>query len=256
MRRRSLVLTVIAGLAVFLVVLALYMPASWFASLLPAQVRCKELGGSIWQGECLGLALQGSNLGDATWNLAPMRALTGRLAGDVDVRGTALNARADFDTSFSGVGELRNVDLQFQLDPTLLPLPQQPAGSQGNLRGSVTARLKRLEIAAGPAPRTLDGVIELHDFQQVGAQAAALGSYQVSFDGSPPKDGALVGKLRDLGGPFMVDGTLTLSAPNGYLVQGYITGRTADAERIVRDITLGVPPDAAGRSTFSFEGTY
>ncbi len=256
MRRRSLVLTLIAGFAVFLVVLAFSMPASWFASMLPPQVRCKELGGSIWQGECLGLALQGANIGDATWNLAPLRALTGRLAGDIAVRGAALNARADVDTSFAGAGELRNVDLSLQLDPALLPLPQQPAGSQGNLRGSVTAKLKRLEIAAGPMPRAIDGVVELHDFQQVGAQAAALGSYQVTFDGKPAQNGALVGKLRDLGGPFMVDGTLTLSAPNGYLVQGYITGRTADAERMVREITLGVPPDASGRSTFSFEGTY
>src|SRR5262249_37168348 len=114
MRRSSLVLTVIAGLGVFLVVLAFYMPASWFASLLPPQIRCQDLGGSIWQGECLGLALQGSKIGDATWNLAPLRALTGRLAGDIDVRGAALNARADVDTTFAGVGELRNVDLSLQ----------------------------------------------------------------------------------------------------------------------------------------------
>jgi hypothetical protein len=256
MRRRSLVLTVIAGFAVFLVVLALYMPASWFASMLPPQVRCKELGGSIWQGECLGLAVQGANFGDATWNLKPLRALSGRLAGDVDVHGAALNLRADVDTSFAGVGTLGNVDLNLLLDPALLPLPQQPRGSQGNLRGTVTAKLRRVEIVAGPAPRTIDGVIELHDFQQAGAQPQDLGSYQVSFDGSPPKSGALVGKLKDLGGPFMVDGTLTLSGTNSYLVQGFITGRTADAESTVRDITLGVPPDASGRSTFSFEGTY
>ena len=256
MRRGALVLTIIAGLAVFLVVLGLYMPASWFASMLPPQVHCKELGGSIWQGECLGLAVQGSSIGDATWNLAPTRAISGRLTGDVQVRGAALDARADLDTSFAGVGELRNVDLTLQLDPALLALPQQPAGSPGNLRGTVTAKLQRLEIAAGPAPRAIDGVIELHDFRQVGAQTAALGSYQVTFDGKPAQNGALIGKLRDLGGPFMVDGMLTLSDGNSYLVQGFITGRTTDAERMVRDITLGVPPDASGRSTFSFEGTY
>jgi len=39
-------------------------------------------------------------------------------------------------------------------------------------------------------------------------------------------------------------------------VQGYITGRTAAAERIVREITLGAMPDTSGRSTFSFEGSY
>ena len=56
----------------------------------------------------------------------------------------------------------------------------------------------------------------------------------------------LVGKLRDLGGPFVVDGTVTLTPPNAYLVQGFITGRTAEAERLVREITLGAMPDASG----------
>ena len=44
--------------------------------------------------------------------------------------------------------------------------------------------------------------------------------------------------------------------PNAYLVQGFITGRSAEAERLVREITLGAPPDASGRSAFSFEGTF
>ena len=249
-KRSTLVLTVIAGLAVFLVVLVLYLPASWVASALPAQVHCNELGGSVWHGECLGLQYQGATLGDATWNLAPSSAFAGRLSGDVQVRGTALNAQADLDTRFSGVGELRNVALRMLLDPALLPqLPPQQ-------RGTLTANLARLELGEGAVPRAIEGTIELRDFKQVGAQPMDLGSYQVTFDGSAAQDGALAGKLRDLGGPYIVDGTVKLTPPNGYLVQGYITGRTADAERMVREITLGATPDASGRSTFSFEGSW
>jgi len=250
MKRSSLVLTIIAGLAVFLVVLVLYLPASWISSALPPGVHCNELGGSVWHGECLGLQYQGATLGDATWNLAPSRAFTGRLSGDVDVRGAAINARADLDTNFSGVGELRSVALNVALDPALLPQvpPQQ--------RGTLLAKLARLELGPGPAPRAIEGTIELRDFKQVGAQPMDLGSYQVTFDGSAPQDGGLVGKLKDLGGPYIVEGTVKLTPPNGYLVQGYITGRTAAAERIVREITLGATPDASGRSTFSFEGSY
>jgi hypothetical protein len=246
-KRSKLMLTVIAGAAVFLVVLALYLPASWLASRLPPQLHCTDLGGSIWHGECLGLRLQGAALGDATWNLAPGSALTGRLTGDVDVRGSAINGRAEVDTSFAGVGELRNVNLRLVLDPALLPqLPRDQ-------RGTVTADLKSLQIASGGVPRALQGTLELHDLRQVGAQPLELGSYRVTFDGGASP---LTGKLHDLGGPFMVDGTVKLSAPNGYLVQGYITGRSADAERLVREITLGAAPDASGRSTFSIEGSY
>ncbi|HEX6396992.1 MAG TPA: type II secretion system protein N, partial [Steroidobacteraceae bacterium] len=165
-------------------------------------------------------------------------------------RGTAVTARADVDTNFSGVGEFRNVALRALLDPALLP--QVPAQQ----RGTLIANLARLELGEGPAPRAIEGTVELRDFKQVGTQPMDLGSYQVTFDGSAPHDGALAGKLRDLGGPYIVDGTVKLTPPNGYLVQGYITGRTADAERIVREITLGAMPDASGRSTFSFEGSW
>src|SRR5262245_13273142 len=120
MSRGKLALTVVAGLLVFLGVLAFYLPASWLASRLPPNVRCAQLGGSIWHGECLGLEVQQVALGDATWNLAPMRAFTGRLVGDVDVRGGQLEARANLDTSFSGVGELRNVSAKFPLDPAFV----------------------------------------------------------------------------------------------------------------------------------------
>ena len=250
MKRGALLLTTIAGVAVFLVVLFFYLPASWFASALPAQVNCREVGGSIWHGECLGLAVQGTKLGDATWDLVPGRAMGGRLAGVFELRGAAVNARGDIDLGFSGIGELRNLNAQLVIDPALLrQLPPQQ-------RGSVSARLERLELAAGPAVRTLKGTVELRDFRQVGPQPMDLGSYQVTFDGAPQPGDAMVGKLRDLGGPFAVDGTVTLNPPNAYLVQGLITGRSANAQSVVREITLGAAPDASGRSAFSFEGTY
>lgn len=243
-------LTVGAGLAVFLGVLVLYLPAGWFAAALPPQVRCADLGGSIWRGECLGLAFQNAAFGDATWNLSPGRALTGRLAGDVVLRGSAVNLSADLDTSFGGVGELRNVNARVVMDPGVMP--QFPP----NQRGVITANFQKLELAAGPSPRALQGTIELRDFRQLAPQALELGSYQAAFDGTSDPAGVVTGKLRDLGGPFAVEGTITLTPPNTYLVQGFIGGRTAEAERLVRQITLGAAPDAAGRSPFAFEGSY
>ena len=72
--KRPLVLTAIAGLLVFLGVLVLYLPASWFASMLPAPLRCAELGGSLWQGECLGLDFQAAQSSfHRSWRPAPSR---------------------------------------------------------------------------------------------------------------------------------------------------------------------------------------
>jgi hypothetical protein len=250
MRRRALTLTVIAGVVVFLTVLVLYLPASWFASLLPPQVRCTEIGGSIWHGECLGLELAGARLGDATWNFAPSRAVTGRLVGDVDVGGASASARADVDMNFDGTGELRNVAGHFPLDPAFIA--QLPRAQRGN----IAVDLKRVGLVNGRTVREAEGVIELRDLRQTGSQPLELGSYQLKFDGVAQTDGTLIGKLRDLGGPFAIEGTVTLTPPDSYLVQGYITGRSADAERLVREITLGATPDASGRSVFSLEGSY
>lgn len=250
MKRRTLVLTIVAGLVVFAGVLALYLPASWFASFLPAQVTCTELGGSLWQGECLGLTVQGNKLGDATWNLAVGSALTGHLVGDVDVRGSQINARGDLDLKFNGSGELRNVTASFPLSSEVI------AQFPPNQRGNIVADLKRVALDQNRALSAIEGTIELHDLRQLGSNPLALGSYQVAFAPGDNPTAAAAGRLRDLGGPFALEGTLTLTPPNAYLVQGFITGRTAEAERLVREITLGAPPDASGRSALSFEGTF
>ena len=147
MKRPTLVLTVTAGLVVFLGVLALYLPASWFAAALPAQIKCTELGGSVWAGECLGLAYQNGKLGDVTWNLAAGSALTGRLVGDVSLTGDTQRLNADLDLGRDGAGQLSNVSGMLQMDPAILPqLPRDQ-------RGTVIAKFKHVELAAGGVPR-------------------------------------------------------------------------------------------------------
>jgi hypothetical protein len=250
LKRGTLILTLIAGTLVFLAVLVLYLPASWFASRLPPQVACAELGGSIWRGQCLGLTVQGGRLGDATWELSPFKALTGRLSGEVDVRGGLVIARTSLDMGLDGAGEFTGLSAQFPMDPALMP--QFPRGQ----RGVVVAQFERLVLGAGAAPRELQGNVELRDFRQISPRPLDLGSYRLTFDGKTLAEGVNVGKLVDIGGPFALDGTVTFTPPNNYVIQGFITGRTAQAEGIVREITYGVPPDASGRSQFQFENSF
>ena len=251
MKRGRQFLLVSAGLLVFAGVLLAYLPASWVAARIPAelQIACREVGGSVWEGECLGLSLRGARLGDATWNVGRMGALTGRLVGDVNLRG-AFNARADVDLSFSATGELRNVRLDFPLDPAILP------GAPAQQRGEVHADLARL-VLENRTIRGIEGTIDLTNLRQVVSPVMDLGSYRGTFDGAAAADGAVVGRINDLGGAFAVDATLTLTPPDNYRLQGFITGRTVDAERLVRNqIALGTRPDASGRSEFGIEGSY
>jgi hypothetical protein len=250
MKRGRLALLLVAGVLVFGGVLLAYLPASWVVMRVPAELQfhCADVGGSLFEGECLGVTLRGMRMGDATWDLGRLDLLRGRLVGNVDLRG-ALNARADLDVNFMGSGELRDVKANFPLDPQVIP--QSPADQRGN----IVADLKRV-VLDQRAPRAIEGSIELVNLRQVGARPLELGSYRAEFDGKTQADGNAVGQLRDLGGPFEMVGTITLTPPNGYLVQGTIAGRSAQAESLVREITIGAPPDTSGRTPFSFEGTY
>jgi hypothetical protein len=249
MKRGRVALLCFAAVAVFLVVIFFYLPASWFRSFLPPQVACAELGGSVWGGECLGLSVLGTKLGDANWNLAPLPALGGRLVGDVDLRSTLAQARAELDLNFTGAGDFRNVTAQFPLDPAFLA--QFPT----DRRGQIAVALKHA-VVAQQSLRQIEGTIELRNFRQVGRQPLELGSYRVSFDGKAQADGKIVGTVSDTGGPFRIEGRLVLVPPNEYNFQGSITGRSADAERLIRDAMPYSRPDASGRSELSFEGSY
>jgi hypothetical protein len=250
-RRRTLVLTLIAGLAVFLAVLVRSLPASWFGGFLPPTVQCAELGGSVWNGECLGLVAAGQKLGDATWNISLGRVFTGRLAGDVSISGTPIMARADFDTSFGGDGEIRNLTAQFPIDPAVL------VKSDRDKRGHVALDLKRLAFVGGQELRAIEGTVEVRDFRQVIPQLLDLGSYRATFPGEVGADGAIKAALVDTGGPYRLVGELTLHpARSAYEVAGRIAGRTPQSENNVRNITFGAQPDAEGLRTFGIDGTW
>ena len=98
-----------------------------------------------------------------TWRQAS--ALAGRLAGDVDVRGSALIARADLDLKFNGTGELRNVTARFPLDPAFVA--QFPRDQRGN----IVADLKRVVLTDGAALAQLQGTIELHELPPGGRES-------------------------------------------------------------------------------------
>lgn len=203
----------------------------------------------MWAGECIGLTVQKSKLGDATWNLAALKALGGRLFGDVELRGALAQGRAQVDVSTSGTGELRNVSGQFPLDHAFI------ADFPRDRRGRVVVDLKRA-VLAERAVKQLEGNVELHDFEQLTPRPMTIGSYRVSFDGTAQPDGKVIGKVADLGGPYRLEGTLSLSPPTHWEFQGYITGRTADAERTLRQELPYLAPDASGRTEIRFEGDY
>jgi general secretion pathway protein N len=243
--------TFIAAGIVFVLTLLARFPAPWLAPLLPRGIGCAGgIVGSLWSGQCAGLALNGTPIGDVAWTLRAAPLLRARLAGTIAVS----RVGADLDSAFEvipGRGvNLEDLHAGLALDRPLagLPLPRFAAGS-------LQADLSRLVFAGGRI-QALRGRIDARDLMQPGGPPTPLGSYELRFDSPPQPNGDLVGIVHDLDGPIAFDGTLTITPARRYLLEGRIAtrgGANAGLERVLQFLGR---PDADGRRPISQEGTF
>ena len=241
--RRPLWIALLAA-AAFAVIVLTRLPASWVFPKSPL-FACAAVEGSVWSGACAGLTVQRFDLGDLTWDVAPLRALTGILAAHVELNHGPVSARSDVDLGFGGV-TLRNLAADLPLDPARVPrVPPQ-------LRGMVHTELALVRLRHGDLT-DLKGRIEAHDLLQRTGRVTPIGSYALTFPGGGAGDP--VGTLQDLGGPLAVQGTLRLMHGPAYILQGEVAARADAAPELVKDLQFLGSPDAAGRRAFSLAGS-
>jgi general secretion pathway protein N len=230
--------------AAFAVILLSRLPASWVVPR-SGSVSCASPDGSVWSGSCGGLSIEGFALGDLTWDVAPLRLLSGTLAARVVLAHGPVTGSAEVAYGVGGSVSLRNLVADLKLDPRQIPhLPPQ-------LRGSVHTDLALVHLEHGRLAE-LKGRIEAHDLTQRTGHVTPLGSYALSFPGGGPEP---VGTLVDLGGPLAVEGTLRLTNQPGYVLEGQVAARADAAPELVSDLEFLGTPDASGRRPFSIAGT-
>jgi hypothetical protein len=239
----------IAGLVVFLALMLARFPARWAAGWLPNDIRCERLAGTLWNGRCGALTVAGTSLGDARWNIRPLRLLAGKFAADVVLGKSDLDVRGEIATGPSGELTARNVKAVVPLAASVLP--QLPP----NLRGTVRADLARL-VVSGRTITAIEGRIEALDLAQVGgARAFPLGDYAVSFP-QGAADSEPVGALEELRGPLDVSGSLRLTREPGWVLEGRVAARPDASPELARQLQFLGSPDAAGWRPFSMAGTF
>lgn len=231
--------------AAFAVIVLTRLPASWVFPHNPL-FACAGVEGSVWSGACAGLTVQHIELGDLTWDVAPLRVLTGTLAAQVELAHGPVSARSEVDLGFGGGLTLRNLVADFPLDPARVPhVPPQ-------LRGTVHTDLALVRLQHGDLT-DLKGRIEAHDLLQRTGRVTPIGSYALTFPGGGGGDP--VGTLQDLGGPLAVQGTLRLMHGPAYILQGQVAPRADAAPELLSDLQFLGSADAAGRRPFSLTGT-
>ena len=231
--------------AAFAVILLSRLPASWIVPR-SGTIACTSADGSLWSGSCSGLTLERLPFGDLTWDVAPWRLLTGTLAAHVVLAHGPVTGSADVACGLGGNVSLQNLIADLQLDPRQIPhLPPQ-------LRGSVHTDLSLVRLTHGRIAE-LKGRIEAHDLSQRTGHVTPLGNYALAFPGGGIEP---VGTLTDLGGPLAVQGTLRLTDPPGYVLEGQVAPRADAAPELVSTLQFLGSPDAAGRRPFSIAGTF
>jgi general secretion pathway protein N len=243
--RRPLWIALLAAVAFVAIVLA-RMPAAWVVPARGAQWSCASIDGSLWSGTCTGLRASGTALGDLSWELHPLRLLTGRLAAHLTLGHGPADAAADVELTFGQRLTARNVVADLPLDPALLP--SVPA----NLHGRAHLELALVRVQRGII-RQLQGRIEARNLEERSGNNTALGSYAVSF---PAGSGDPVGTLRDLDGPLALEGTLRLTPAPGFELEGVIAARRGAPPELVNSLRFLGSPDATGRRPFSLSGTF
>lgn len=241
--KRVIWITILAVVAFAMIIIA-RLPASWVVPSPPAKIACAGTDGSIWNGTCSGLTVQGKAFGDVTWELHASRLLSGKVAARITVTGPAGAAQGDLESNFSGKDiTAQHLTAEFPLDPSLIP--QLPP----TLHGSAHAELTSARVQNGVITE-LQGHVEGRD---LGNAQGAFGSYAVTFPGGP---GEPTGQLHDLGGPLAVEGTLRLTREPGFDLQGLVTARPTAPPDLAKDIQFLGSPDAQGRRPFALAATF
>ena len=239
---------VILALTVFVLTVLARAPARWLVAAAPSAVECQLPAGSVWHGECARLRAPGLELTALSWQLHPWSLLRGRLELEVHSADPRAPGAATIAVGFGDQLSVRELRANLPLDSGFLPL--FPAGWTGQLR----LALKLVEFKAGRLD-ALHGTVAASALEQKNP-AMEFGSYELLFADTARTDGAIVGTLRDLGGPLAVTGTLTIRNGHDYELAGLAAARSQATPELARVVEFLGPADAQGRRNYSLAGSF
>ncbi len=243
---RGRFLAVLAA-SLFLLTVLIRAPAGWALQLAPAGISCSLAAGSLWRGSCARMSVAGIELLDVAWILHPWPLLRAHL--DLDLSSADARAPGSVHLSMSPGGHLVLRELHAQLPVGTEFLPLFPTTWSGRLRLELT----RVEFEQQRL-RVLQGTATASDLAQR-LPPIVYGSYELQFGAAAQRNDVIEGKLRDLGGPLAVTGTLLLRNGSDYELHGLVSARSGASADLVKGVEFLGPSDAQGRRPFSLAGT-
>lgn len=245
MKRGALVA---AGVAAFLVCLVAMVPASQLAGRLPDGVELSGLEGTIWSGRARSLAVNGAALGAVRWTCRPWSLvfLQWSCAATLASRGGEVSG----DLSGDFAQQIGGENLRGRMPISTFEGIATPRGWTGDLE----LDLEELRLD-GRRPVTARGTMYLRQLRAPGAAGELLGDFELTVGEGTVGGAALNGRLRDLGGPLRVRGSIEMDEDGRYLLTGEAAPGPGAGPAIFDTLRFLGPPDSQGRRPFTIEGS-
>lgn len=240
---------ILLGLLAFVVALLVVLPASWFKSALPPELSCNSLSGSIWRGQCNGLALtqpggQPLRLDTLDWQLHPLALLRGQVRANVAVVGTDVSARGQIALQSGQRLAVEGLSGSIALDRARL------AALPPGWNASAEARDLSLQVAGGRI-KALGGAVLARQLRD--SRGTGFGDFRLEF--APTQSPPFQGTLADMGGPMQLQAQLQLNADQSWQMQGTIRLRPGSPPGLASALDQLAPADITGLRNFRLEGT-
>lgn len=249
MSRRPLLLAG-TGLLAFLFFLALFLPATLLLRFLPPGVALDGLAGTVWSGSAASVRVGARSLGAIQWDCRCMALVSGRLRYAITLEPPP-SGRVALLLTASPSGAVSVDDVQGSLPLEALAGIGVPSGWQGRLEfDGAAAAFDRERITA------LTGQVRMLDLRAPARPRQDLGGYEIALGEGFASSDVLGGRIRDLGGPLAVRGTVRFEDGRRYLAEGEVAPTSRAPAGLLDALTFLGPPDASGRRPFTIEGSY
>lgn len=240
---------VVLGLATYLILAIVTLPASVILSRLPPSIVTAGVEGSLWSGRAQLVQVAGTQVGSVSWKLQALPLFAARIRTDLKIARNDGFAEARLSMPMSG-GAVSLSNLTASVPLSALPTSVAPGG----WTGTVNARLAKLQLDESGWPTQVEGTVEVHDLTGPARRPANVGSYKATFPPAPAGD-ELVGALADQGGPLEIAGSIRLKADRSYLIEGSVAPRPEASRSMTDSLRFLGEADAQGRRPFSLAGT-
>ena len=200
MKRGALVA---AGVAAFLVCLVAMLPANQLTRRLPAGIQMGGVGGTVWWGRARSLVVNGRALGGLRWSCRPWPLLILEWSCAVILAPQGGEISGDLSGDFGP--EIVGGNLRGRVPITAFEGIATPRGWTGDLE------LDLAEVRlVGRRPAAARGTMFLRNLRAPGAGGQVLGDFELTVGEGTLGSEALNGRLRDLGGPLRVRGSIEM----------------------------------------------